>query len=144
MHISLRQVSLSACAALLLMLLGPSALAQSAGAAGTVQGKVVDQTGAVVPGATIELLNPVTGYQRTQTSDASGGFMFRNVPLNPYHLSVRAKGFDTAAQDVDVRSGVPIDLSLQLGIAKSSTTVEVSASAGDLLESEPSAHTDVD
>lgn len=117
---------------------------QALGGAGTVQGKVVDPSGAVVPGATVEILNPVTGYQRTQTSDASGGFVFRNVPLNPYHVSVTAKGFNLAAQDVDVRSGVPLDLTMQLGIATSSTTVEVRTTAGNLLENDVSAHADVD
>src|SRR5437899_8190505 len=79
---------------------------QALGGAGTVQGKVVDPSGAVVPGATVQISNPVTGYQRQTTTDAAGAFVFRNVPQNPYHVSVQASGFDTAQQDVDVRSGV--------------------------------------
>src|SRR5438046_6756581 len=120
------------------------AFAQSAGAAGTIQGKVVDPTGAVIPGATVEIKNPVTGFTRTATTEADGTFIFRNIPLNPYHTVVTAKGFSAAAQDLDVRSGVPIDVSIQLPLGTANTTVEVNSTAGDLLENDVSAHTDVD
>ena len=36
-------------------------------------------------------------------------FRFTNVPFNPYHLAVTAKGFAGYTQDVDVRSSVPVD-----------------------------------
>src|SRR5438270_9140454 len=108
--------------------------AQSAGAAGTIQGKVVDPTGAVIPGATVEIKNPVTGFTRTATTEADGTFIFRNIPLNPYHTVVTAKGFSAAAQDLDVRSGVPIDVSIQLPLGTANTTVEVNSTASDLLE----------
>ncbi|PYX75083.1 MAG: TonB-dependent receptor [Acidobacteria bacterium] len=118
--------------------------AQSLGAAGTIQGKIADSTGAVIPGATVEIKNPVTGFDRTTTTDSSGLFVFRNVPENSYHLAVTAKGFEVAQQDVDVRTAVPIDLTIALKVATSSEAVEVHAAAGDLLENDPSAHTDVD
>jgi hypothetical protein len=120
------------------------AAAQSLGTAGTIEGKVIDSTGAVVPGASIEIKNPVTGFERTTTTDSSGLFVFRNVPQNSYHLAVTAQGFAVAQQDVDVRTSVPIDLSISLKVATSTTAVEVQADAGDLLENDPSAHTDVD
>lgn len=131
-------------AAFLVVFAFQTTFAQSAGAAGTIQGKVTDPTGAVLPGASVEIQNPVTGYSRTVTTDASGAFVLRNVPLNPYHVVASAQGFSPAAQDVDVRSGVPIDLTVKLGLAANNTTVEVNASGGDLLETEPSAHTDLD
>jgi len=126
------------------LLLAGTMAAQGVGAGGTVQGKVTDPTGAVVPNATVQIHNPVTGYQRTATTDADGTYVFRNVPLNPYHVSVHATGFDIAQQDVDVRSGVPIALDLKLPVARAQTTVEVTSEAGDLLENDVSAHTDVD
>ena len=121
-----------------------SLTAQSVGSAGTVQGKVLDPSGAVVPNAVVEIQNPVTGFQRTTNTDNDGAFVFRNVPQNPYHVSVKATGFSTVQQDVDVRSGVPIDLPIQLQLASASTTVEVTTEAGDLLENDTSAHTDID
>src|ERR1051326_2671586 len=129
--------------AFFLMATVPAVPAQSAGAAGTIQGKVMDPTGAVVPGATVEIQNPVTGFTRTATTDADGAFILRNIPLNPYHAVISAKGFNPTSQDVDVHTGVPIDLTIRLALATANTTVEVSANAGDLLETDVSAHTDL-
>src|SRR2546428_8700681 len=86
---------------------GSSAAAQSV-ASGTVDGSVVDPTGAVVSGAKVEIRSAITGYQRTTTTDSSGAFRFTNLPFNPYHIEVTQRGFSTAAQDVDVRTTVPI------------------------------------
>jgi len=81
---------------------------------------------------------------RTATTDDSGVFLFRNVPQNSYHLAVTAHGFEVTQQDVDVRTSVPIELTIAMKIASSNEAVEVRAEAGDLLENDPSAHTDVD
>jgi hypothetical protein len=122
---------------------GPAATAQNAGNSTGVTGTVADPTGAVIPGATVTLHNPVSGFERTTTTDASGNFGIANVPFNPYHLSVSAQGFAAYAQDVDVRSSVPINLKINLQLAGTSSTVTVEA-AGDLLETDSTFHTDVD
>jgi hypothetical protein len=113
------------------------------GNSGTVEGTVNDPSGAVVTNATINIHNLVSGLDRTAKTDTSGNFSFPNVPYNPYHLTVTAPGFASQAQDVDVRSAVPVNVkvSLTLGQATESVTVEA---AGDLVEAEPTAHTDID
>ena len=73
-----------------------------------------------------------------------GKFVFRNLPPNPYHIEVVAQGFQTLQRDVDVRSAVPIDLDLALALEGATTTVEVVGHAEDLLERDPTAHTDID
>ena len=73
------------------------------GNSGTINGVVKDPSGAVVTGASVSVHNPVSGYDRTTATDSAGSFSFSNIPLNPYHLSVDAKGFGTFAQDVDVQ-----------------------------------------
>jgi hypothetical protein len=113
------------------------------GNSGTITGAVTDPQGAVVPGATVTIANPVSGYTRTATSDASGNYQFSNVPLNPYHLTVSANGFSSFVQDVEVRSGVPVKVNSALQIGGGSTTVTVE-SGGDLVENDPTFHTDVD
>jgi len=118
-------------------------LSAQTGNSGTITGSVTDPSGAVVPGATVTINNPVSGYTRTATSDAAGNYQFTNVPLNPYHLTVQATGFASAAQDVDVRSGVPVKVTNALKLGESSTTVTVE-SGGDLVENDPTFHTDVD
>jgi hypothetical protein len=104
---------------------------------------VIDPTNAVVPRATVEISNPVSGYARTGTTDSEGRFEFLNVPLNNYHSTASAAGFQPATQDIDVRSGVPLEFKYTLAIGRSSSTVNVEAGA-DLVETEPITHTDVD
>ncbi len=118
--------------------------AQNMGAAGVVKGTVKDPSGAVIPGATVTIYNPVTGFERTASTDASGSFTFNNVPFNPYHLTVSATGFASHVQDVDLNSGVPLDLNIALQVSGGKTTVTVSTEASDLIEVDPTTHTDVD
>jgi hypothetical protein len=108
----------------------------------SIGGTVLDPTGAVVPNAAVEIHNPVSHLDRSTTTDISGRFNFPNVPFNPYHLSVTLQGFAPYAQDVDVRSAVPMDVKINLKVGTSqSVTVEAGE---DLLENDPTAHTDVD
>ena len=117
--------------------------AQELGGAGTVQGTVKDATGAVLRAAAVGIVNPVSGLRRDTTTDEMGKFVFRNLPPNPYHVTVTAQGFQTLAQDVDVRTAVPIMLDLTMQLATATQSVEVIGKA-DLLETNPSAHTDID
>ena len=122
---------------------GVSLCAQS-GNFGSLEGVVSDPSGAAVAGATIEIRNPVSGYDHTAVSGADGHFAFSNVPFNPYHMTVIAQGFDAYVQDVDVRSGVPVSANVALKISSSATTVTVEENGGDLVENDPVTHTDVD
>ena len=88
----------------------------------SLSGVVSDPTGAVVPGATVEIHNPVSQFSRSTTTDGEGQFSFTNIPFNPYHLSVTAKGFGAYSQDVDVRSAVPLNLKVALQIQGSAKT----------------------
>jgi Carboxypeptidase regulatory-like domain len=133
---------------LLLLLVGLGGLApvyaQGLGGAGTVQGTVKDPTGGVMQAVEVRISNPVTGFSRTTTTDASGRYVFSNLPPNPYHISVVAEGFQTLERDVDVRSAVPITLDLAMALAGATSNVEVVGHAEDLLERDPTAHTDID
>ena len=115
---------------------------QATGTGGTVQGTVVDPTGAFVPGAAVTLSNSVTNYKESVKSDASGAFRFANVPPNQYRLDVSASGFQPYAQDLSIRTQVPMQIKASLALAGSTQTVNVSASA-EVLENVPAEHTDV-
>jgi len=110
----------------------------------TLNGSVVDPTGAVVPGATVEIANPVSQFQKTATADAGGSFTISNIPFNPYHLTVTAPGFAPYAQDVDLRSPVPVNLKISLQLATAVQSVTVESNGTDLIENDPTFHTDVD
>ena len=124
--------------------LGFHASAQSVGNSGSINGTVVDPTGAVVAKATVEIRNPVSGLDRSTTTDAAGKFAFTNIPFNPYHLVVTAEGFAAVVQDVEPRSAVPVSVAIKLQVAGSTTAVTVEAEGGDLVENDPTFHTDVD
>ena len=112
-------------------------------ASGSISGSVLDPSGAVVTNAKVEIHNPVSGYDRMVTTDAKGNFSFPNVPNNPYHMTITASGFSQKAQDVDVRSVVPVNLNITLDVSATAETVTVEA-AGDLIETDSSFHTDID
>jgi hypothetical protein len=126
-----------------LLFCSAEARAQSAGNSTNVTGSVTDPSGALIPGATVTIHNPVSQYQRTATTDAMGNFTFPNVPFNPYHLTVTATGFAAYVQDIEVRSAVPMKLDIKLELGATTSTVTVEA-AGDLLETDPTGHTDLD
>ena len=121
-----------------------SAYAQSLGNAGTIEGSVVDPSGAVVPGATVTLANGVTGYTQTVMSGADGSFRLLNIPPNTYHLDVNAPGFSEFEQDITIRSSVPIQVRAMLAVASGVSSVTVEASGAAVVETDPSAHVDVD
>jgi hypothetical protein len=114
------------------------------GNSGSIEGVVKDPSGSSVPGAKVEVSNPVSGFHREATTDTDGAFRFTNVPFNPYHLVVTATGFNSYTQDVDVRSTVPTNLQISLKIGAAATSVTVEAKGEDLVETDPSFHTDVD
>jgi hypothetical protein len=120
--------------------LGTAAYGQ---ASGTIRGNVLDPSGAVIAGATVQIQNPVSHYDQTTKSDSQGNFAFPNVPFNPYHLTASASGFQTGSQDIDVRSTIPTELKINLVVGAASTTVNVEA-AQDLVENDPTTHTDID
>ncbi len=123
--------------------IGANAFAQSAGNSTSVTGTVADPSGAVIPNASVEIRNPVSGFERTATTDDAGRFAIPNVPFNPYHLIARGQGFAPYTLDIDVRSVVPVTVNIGLKL-QSAETVTVENGAEDLLENDPTFHTDVD
>ena len=127
------------------IILGLGALAATAqsGNAGAIRGSVSDPTGAVIPNATVHLTNPNSGVDRTATTDATGQFIFPNVSFNSYQVSASAEGFAAQHKQVAIDSVVGTSIKLVLQIASADSTVTVQ-SQGDLVETDPTFHTDVD
>ena len=121
----------------------PEIHAQAVGNSGSIEGTVLDPTGAVVPNASVEVRNSVSGFDRSTTTDSAGKFNFTNIPFNPYQLTVTASGFGAYAQDVEPRSSVPVIATIKLQVAGSTTAVTVEA-AGGLVENDPTFHSDID
>jgi hypothetical protein len=135
-----------ACFALIffVLLLNTSPISAQIGNSGSIEGTVKDPSGAAVPNATVQIVNPVSGLDRTTVTGADGSFRFTNVPFNPYHLAVTAAGFASYTQDLDVRSTVPTPVQVGLKVGTAVTSVTVEAKGADLVENDPTFHTDVD
>jgi len=114
------------------------------GNSGSIEGMVKDPSGAAIPSATVEIRDPVSGYLRSTKTLTDGSFRFTNVPFNPYHMTVTADKFAAYAQDVEVRSTVPTRVEIGLKVGTEVTSVTVEAYGGDLLENDPTFHTDLD
>ena len=124
------------------LLLSPAAPLHAQTSAGTITGTVTDGSGAVIPGATVTIENPVSGLKRSATTDAAGQYRFTNLPFNPYHLVAQAPGFAKFSTDVPVRSSVAVTPSIKMQVGVASTTVTVTGN--DLVENDTSLHTDID
>ncbi|MGP8253974.1 MAG: carboxypeptidase regulatory-like domain-containing protein [Terracidiphilus sp.] len=127
------------------LVLGLAALCAQAqsGNAGAIRGTVTDPSGAVIPNATVHLSNEVSHYDHTVTTDATGQFVFPNVPFNPYRIDAFAKGFARLSRSTEIGSSVGTSLKLVMQISGGSQTVTVESS-GDLIEDDPTFHVDVD
>jgi hypothetical protein len=96
---------------------------------GGINGAVTDQSGAVVPGASVEAVDTATGGSHRTISSSAGEYSFQDLPLGAYTVSVTASGFKAEkVSGVPVTAGVIYTLPVKLNIATAGETVEVSAS----------------
>jgi len=136
----------SAAFALVLLIFGLNffSVAVEAQSSGIVEGIVKDSSGGSIAGATVEIHNTVSHYDRVTTTDGDGRFRFTNLPFNPYRIQVSLQGFAKAEQEADVRSLVTLNMVFVLQVAASEQTVTVTESGGELVENNSTFHTDVD
>jgi hypothetical protein len=115
---------------------------QSLGNAGTIEGVVVDPSGAAVARAVASVHNPLSDYRQSTTTASDGSFRLVNIPPNSYHLEIRASSFAVFSQDLTIRNSVPVQIKAALEIAGAETTVTVEASGAGMLELNSSDHVD--
>ena len=88
--------------------------------AGTILGTVTDQSGAVVPGASVTVSNPQRGFVRHVTTDSAGAYQVPALPLGEFVVTAEAKGFQKAVFSgihLEVGQIQRVDVTLQLGQA---------------------------
>lgn len=108
-----------------LLLISAPALAQTT----SVSGKVVDQSGGVVPGVTVTL-TAVTGAVKTTVTNEVGSFQFPQLAPGTYAIKAELAGFKTASlEKLELLVDTPVVLSLKLEVGQISETVTVEASA---------------
>ncbi len=104
--------------------LAPAALAQAV--YGSIFGTITDNTGAVVPNATITVTDVSKGTSVTVQSDASGGYLVQHLIADTYQVSAEAKGFSKTSVDnvvVYVDTQPKVDIKLTVGEVTNTVTV---------------------
>ncbi len=98
-----------------------------------IRGIVRDSNGAVIPNATIKLVDNSTGVEYATVSSSDGGFLFPNLQFGSYKLSATAPGFQTTViAAITVESGRVTDVSVDMNVGAAAETVQVAAIAEQL------------
>ena len=95
-----------------------------------ITGTVTDPTGAVIPNAAVLLVNTATGHQQSSVANTAGIYLFGNLGVGTYSLSVNAKGFQkTTIGNITVNAGQTVTENVKLSVGSASQTIRVQAGA---------------
>lgn len=95
---------------------------------GSIEGTVVDSSGAAIPGVSLQVRNLATGASFKTSSDTSGFFTFPVLPVGSYQLQAEKAGFATLIQQpIVVTVGAQVSLKLTMQVAAQTTKVTVTA-----------------
>jgi hypothetical protein len=93
-----------------------------------IRGTVSDQTGAVVAGADVRVTQTETGFTRSATSDANGGYVLTNLPIGHYELRASKEGFNKFTQRFELQVNVNPTINIVLPIGPVTQGVVVAES----------------
>jgi hypothetical protein len=97
---------------------------------GNLAGITTDSSGALLPNAVLKLESPSTGLTRAAISSAKGEYLFVDLPVGAYTLTVSASGFQSKKIDkIDIAISKTTNLNVQMSLAQTQSTVEVAASS---------------
>src|SRR5437588_9781693 len=97
---------------------------------GSISGRVVDKSDAVLVGAKVQAVNVQTGVTAVATSNETGTFRVPFLVPGTYRLTVEATGFKTYSQPaLELRTGDTLDLAIRLDIGDTTERVDVHAAA---------------
>ena len=92
----------------------------------SVTGRVFDPTGAAVPRISVIALDLAKNQTYTTQTDAQGRFRLPFLPIGQYRISSQAPGFAEAVRGIELTVGSAFDITLQLGMAQMSSTLQIS------------------
>ncbi len=117
---------------MLICILAPVVLAFGQTATTSLRGTIKDPSGALVPGATITLLNKATGTALSTTANSSGLYAFPQIPPAKYTITASAPGFGEQSKSAELLVSQPATIDFALSIQASTVTVDVSGTAQTL------------
>jgi len=111
--------------ALLLCLVAAASLVEAQVITATIRGKVVDQQGGVLPGATISARQIETNTVKTVVTTALGTFYLPSLPAGRYELNIALSGFAPIQRTIELTVGmdVTVDFTLKVGAVETQVTV---------------------
>jgi hypothetical protein len=118
------QFAATAFLALLLLLLAGGADAQTSKIGGALQGTVTDASGAVVPDATVTIVNVLTDQIRSVITDPQGSFRAAELPPGSYEVRLNRPGF-APYKRTDITLGLGQTLQLDIALSPAAATEEV-------------------
>jgi outer membrane receptor protein involved in Fe transport len=96
------------------------------GTSGTIAGRIVDEQGAALPGATVIGKNVETGFTRASSTDAEGLYRLTALPVGTYDITVELSGFSKHEQKgVILNVGQTLDINIPLKLASVQESVTV-------------------
>jgi hypothetical protein len=104
----------------------------------SLRGTIKDPSGAVVPGATITLINKAAGQKITATSKGGGEYQLVQIPPAKYTITVTATGFGSQTKLAELLVNQPATVDFALTVSESNVVVDVTASAQTLNTSDAS------
>ena len=111
---------------------GPGLNAQSI--FGTITGVISDPSQAVLPNATVKLVDQGSGSTRDTVTNSDGYFTFASVPPGTYQLNVESKGFELYKQtNIALLGGEKRNINVTMKVGSTTDTVEVTGSADVLV-----------
>lgn len=103
---------------------------------GSISGRIVDQQGAAVAGASITLRLPVAGQERATTTSADGAYRFDNVSAGSYRLSAASPGFSAETKELTLAAGEQRETEITLTPGTISEVVTVTATRNATLSTD--------
>jgi hypothetical protein len=113
----------------------PAAYGQS-NVTGALSGSVTDGTGAVVPGATVTLVDTGTDAKQTEKTNGEGHYMFANLKPGTYKVSATAESLKSDTMQVTVILGTTVPGDIKVTPTGNKEVVEVSSTAAPLVDTE--------
>ena len=111
---------------LVCVLLGASPLGAQTNA--TLQGRVFDASGAVIPGATVSVRSDSQGFDRAASTDAEGRYQVVSIPAGTYEVTASAAGFTVARVEAQIfEVGRTVVRDFRLGVGNTTESVRVTA-----------------
>ena len=114
-----------------------TAFAQVDYSTATLKGTVTDPQGAVIPGATVTVTNPASGFSRSTKTGSDGSYQIAALPPARYQISFEAQGFSKSViKNIELTVGQVLPYDAHMKVGTLSETIEVSPDSVPLIQTE--------